>query len=269
LFAGLLTPACAEPDIMNEPSFWENMPAATQAREAWTHGAQLKQGNGQTLKYHLGVIYGFDTRQAPVDRETDVQAKLDAAYASRAEMRNVQSTGLFAFNDFDCAALAGNDRLQPDMNQCARLRFAFKFSGVRQGQAFSIIGVPVDNVCACLKALDRTAQGDNSRVFYGGIARNELNRLRREGKNDELLSFFEKNYKRRIFRIPEILWAAETYAGKGAGTEALGLLEVVTRHFAGDLNSEQYELCGELYYKLGMKEGAEAAYLKALELLND
>jgi hypothetical protein len=270
-FAYLLIPVCtyADPTVLNNPLFGESLPPASEAKSAWEQGVKLKQGKGQTIKYYLGTIYGFQTGKIPADKDPAVQAKLNTTYASRTEMRNTQRTALFAFNDFDCAALAGYDRLQPDITQCTNVKFTSKFSGIQQGQAFSIVSLPAEIVCACLKALDRTVEGDNSRIFYGDIARNELNRLHQEGNMEELLSFFEKNYKRGIFRMPEILLAAQTYTDKNAKAESLALLNVIIGHFAKELTSEQYELCGDLYYKLGQARDAEIAYANAHKLLNN
>jgi hypothetical protein len=270
-FVCLFAPSCTYADsvTLNKSLFWERLPVANETRNAWLQGVKLNQTKGQTIKYHLGTVYGFQTGKIPLDKDPAIQAKLNATYASRAEMRNIQRTALFAFNDFDCAALAGYDRLQSDITQCANVKFTSKFFEVQQGQAFSIVSLNAENVCACLKALDRTAQGDNSRIFYGEIARNELNKLHREGNGEELLSFFEKNYKRGIFRMPEILLAAQTYADKNAKAESLALLNVVTGHFTKELTSEQYELCGDLYYKLDRKQDAETAYANAHKLLNN
>jgi predicted negative regulator of RcsB-dependent stress response len=95
-----------------------------------------------------------------------------------------------------------------------------------------------------------------------------LTRLYKEQKIDEFISFFEKNYRRKIFSAPELLMAAEVYTDKYSFQEVIALLDAVTKHFSSTLTSAQYESCGDLYYKLGHEQAAIHCYEQAGTLLN-
>jgi tetratricopeptide (TPR) repeat protein len=254
--------------IFSNSSFWATHPIAEAAQTAWKQGAKLKQQQDTTVLYHDGYLYGYTVTQIPVDKDRAVQGKLNENYASRAEMRNIQALGVTAFNDFECEALADFPKLQPDIQQCSNVKFSSKFTGVESRQAFSIASLSAVNVCSCRKALDMPSQRDNTNTFYAQIAVNELNRLHKEQNTEELLVFFEKNYRRRIFSAPELLTVAATYADKGAASEAITLLNAVTKYFTKSLTADQYELCGDLYYKLGQEQAAINSYEQAGRLLN-
>jgi tetratricopeptide (TPR) repeat protein len=261
--------ATQEPITMfSNPAFWAKLPAATAARAAWREGAALKkQCNGAVL-YHNGYLYGYAAARVPVDNDKSVQGRLNENYASRAEMRNIQLLGVTAFNDFQCEALADFPQMQPDMRLCSEVRFSEKFTGVSAEQAFSIAALSSENICSCLKALDLPVQGDNANIFYAPIAVNELERLHKEQNFEGFIVFFENNYRRRIFAAPALLMAAGVYADRGAAPEALALLDAITGHFAQALTSEQYESCGDLYYRLGRKQSAASSYQQAERLFN-
>jgi tetratricopeptide (TPR) repeat protein len=254
--------------IFSAPAFWEKLPSADAAQTAWQRGAKLQQRQNSVIVYHNGSLYGFSSGKIPDDPDKAVQGKLNENYAVRAEMRNIHALGIMAFNDFQCGALAEYSALQPDMRQCSDVKFSAKFTGVATGHAFSIASLPAENVCACRKALDLPGQNDNSAIFYAPIAVNELARLHAERKTEEFIAFFENNYRRGIFSAPELLMAAEVYADKGSASEAVTLLDAVTKHFGHTLTSEQYESCGDLYFKLGREQAAIHSYEQAGRLLN-
>jgi tetratricopeptide (TPR) repeat protein len=275
IFVALLmhqsTDAHAQTDsmtIFSAPAFWTKLPSADAAYTAWKQGVKLKQQQGTAVMYHDGTLYGYTATQIPIDKDGAVQGKLNENFASRAEMRNIQALGVTAFNAFECKALADFPKLQADIRQCSNVKFSSKFTGIENRQAFSIASLSAESVCSCRKALDMPSQRDNTNTFYAQIAVHELNRLHKEQNTEELLTFFEKNYRRRIFSAPELLTVAATYADKGATSEAITLLDAVTKYFTKSLTSDQYGSCGDVYYKLGQEQAAINSYEQAGRLLN-
>jgi hypothetical protein len=249
--------------------FWAAHPADFGAGQAWRQGAKWSQDSSTAAVFHNGRIFGFSFRPLPQDRDRAVQSRLNLAYAQRAELEAIQAAGLFAFSVFECPALAEYSRLNPDLGLCRKMEVEAKMSGDWSGRAFGVARLPVPEICACRKALDRGQGENNAGTFFGAVARQELSRLHGEGRPQAVADFFFAHYKKKVFLAPELLMAAEALAEGGKLAEALVLLDALTERFAPDLTSREWEQCGDLYYKAGREEPALKAYLKAGETLHN
>ena len=94
-----------------------------------------------------------------------------------------------------------------------------------------------------------------------------MRRLHNEGRPESVTAFFTAHYRKKVFLAPELLMAAEALAQQEQLADALVLVNALTERFAPDLTSEEWEQCGDLYFKAGQEEPALKAYLKAAEIL--
>jgi hypothetical protein len=252
--------------IFDADEFWAAHPADSGAREAWRQGAKWPSGRHSFAVYHDGFIFGFTSRDVPADQDGEVRARLAKAYAERADMEALRTAGLFAFDRFQCQALAGYPEIAPGLNLCGNMKVKSKTTSVWSGLAFSVVRLAADEICACRKALDQGQGEDNAGTFFGEIARQELSRLHRDGQSQAVREFFKRHFKKKIFQASELIMAAEALA-ENQSPEVPVLLDAVTGRFAPDLTIGQWEKCGDLYYQAGLEGQAEQAYLKASEVL--
>jgi len=253
--------------LFDAEEFWAAHPADSGARAAWKQVAERPADSSSFAVYHDGRIFGFASRAVPPDPEAAVQARLDKAYAERAELEALKTAALFAFDGFQCQALADHRAIAPRLDLCAKMEVKSKMTSAWSGQAFSVVGLAAGEICACRLALDKGQGEDNAGTFFGEIARQELSRLHLAGQSQAVRDFFGRHFKKKVFRAPELIMAAEALAENKSFKEILIPLEAATDRFARDLTSEQWEKCGDLYYLAGNKEQALQAYLKAGETL--
>ena len=197
-----------------------------------------------------------------------MQSRLNRTYAERAELEAVHTAGLFAFSIFECSALAEYPQLSPDLKLCQKMEVKSKMTGDWSGQAFSVARLSALDICACRKALDQGQGENNAGTFFGAIARQELQRLYREGQPEALAAFFFAHYKKKVFLARELLMTAEVLTQQAQFSDALVLLDGLTKRFPQELTSAEWEQCGDLYYKASREEQAINAYLKASETLH-
>lgn len=259
--------SATETNIFDADEFWAAYPADSGARAAWRQGVKWAAGRHSFAVYYDGSIFGFTSRSIPAEQDTAVQAKLAKAYAERVEMEAMQSAGLFAFDKFQCQALAGYPEIASALDLCNNMKIKSKMTSAWSNQAFSVIQIAASDICACRKALDEGQGEDNAGTFFAEIARSELNRLHSSGQSQAVLEFFGRHFKKKIFLAPELLKVAEAMAENKEFGEVLVLLDAVAGRFAPDLTSEQWERCGDLYYQAGQENKAVQAYLKASEAL--
>ena len=259
----------AEPSrsIFDAEEFWAAHPADSFAKSAWQQGAKWPMGRHSYAVYHDGRIFGFTGRVVPPDQDSAAPARLARAYSERAELEALEVAGLFAFDGFQCVALGDYPALAPRLDLCAKVEVKSKMTSTWSGQAFSVVGLVAGEICACRKALDQGQGEDNTGIFFGEIARQELRRLSKAGSSQAVRDFFSRHYKKKVFQASELLLAAEAWAENKSFDEVLVILDATTKRFGPDLASEQWELCGDLYYQASRENQAALAYMKAGEAL--
>ena len=245
--------------IFSNAAFWGRLPAFPEMQKAWKNGAVIQKEAGRYGVFYAGSLFGFVEHKIPADHG-DAQTKLTQVYIQRAEQRAVQTLGVFAFNDFDCAALADFDQIQPDIAQCKNIELKAKVAAEWEMQAFGIIQASASSLCACRKALDKGNEKDNTSSFYGAIARAEVRRLYDGKRIDEAIAFFTRNYARKIFLPPELILIADCFAQKSDTQNALTILNALRDRYAATLTSQELEQCGDVYYALGNSEDAIKMY---------
>lgn len=253
--------------LFDVEEFWKAHPVDSLAQSAWQKGAKWPVGHHSFAVYHEGRIFGFTSRDVPPDQDSAVQARLARGYAERAELEALEAAGLFAFDGFQCPTLDNYPALTPKLNLCTKMEVKSKLTSTWSGQAFSVVGLAAGEICACRKALDQGQGEDNTGIFFAEIAQQELRRLSQAGQSQAVQAFFSRHYKKNIFQAPELLLAAEAWADNKNFDEVLVLLDATTDRFGPNLTSEQWELCGDLYYQAGLKTQATQAYLSASEAL--
>ena len=256
-------------EIFDLPAFWNSALKDEKIQKAWKEGVKWQYSALAYAVYDNGIIYGFASTAIPPDKDATLRAKLAITYAARSKMRAVNAAGIFAFNSFECEALADYQTMEPNLNQCSEINIESAFSGEWENQAYSIVRIPAENICACRKALDKGIGENNSDTFYGRIAGNELMRLYEESSPSAVLDFFENNYRRKIFLAPELIIAADCFIKTSQIDKALVILDAVLEHFGKVLTSEQYEKCGDLYYSVGEKQKAAGSYAAAIISLHN
>jgi predicted negative regulator of RcsB-dependent stress response len=247
-------------EIFDSTGFWERFSAHREAQTAWRQGTQWNSSQGSHVIYHNGSLYGFNARSIPKDTDLSLQAKLKVSYAGRTEMQAINDIGIFAFNSFECTALADYDRLNPDQNICSNIRFTSKISSTSDDVAFSIVQISAADLCSCRKAMDRGIGENNASSFYGTIARTELKRLYDNNEYSEVVKFFIQNYNRKIFLAPELIFTADSFAKTEQYENAEIILDAVLDKYKDILDADQFEQCGDIYFAIGDKESAISAY---------
>ena len=243
--------------IFSDIAFWGRLSAFPEMQRAWENGAVIQKEVGRYGVFYAGSLFGFIANRIPTDN-AGAQPKLTQAYIQRAEQKAVHTLGMFAFNDFDCSALAGFEKIQPDISQCKNIEISAKISSEWEMTAFSIIQASAESLCACKKALDKGLEDNNS--FYGSLARAEIRWLYEEKKIDEVISFFNKNYTRKIFNKEELLIVAECFSKNQDVDSTTIILQAIVNHYSDTLSSYELERCGDIYYSLGMQEDASRLF---------
>jgi hypothetical protein len=81
------------------------------------------------------------------------------------------------FNNFDCKAKANFEQISPNIEECSIITVKNKISSEWKNKVFSIIQIPLNGICSCIKALDKINKEDNSNIFFAQIARYEINEM--------------------------------------------------------------------------------------------
>lgn len=253
--------------VFSMAGVWAKLAASPAIEKAWRIGARKVLSTGRVGVFYDGQLYGFAEQKIPSDKD-GAQARLTQGYIQRMGHTAVNTLGLFAFNDFDCSALADFEQIVPDIAQCNTIPLSAKVSSDWEMTAFSIVQAPADALCACKIALDKGNEKDNANSFYGAVARAEISRLHDEQKAIEVVAFFNKNYSRKIFYAPELLMAASCFLQTGDRQNALTILDAIRTRYAETISSEELEHCGDMYYSLGREDEAAEMYNQAASALS-
>jgi hypothetical protein len=248
-------------EIFNSEGFWKAFSFNDKTEDAWEKGVKWERTPSAYAVYNSGKIYGFSARKIPFDKE--IQLKLNITYAERAEIQAINTVGIFSFNDLSCPALSEYETLQEDINLCSNLKLESKLSSSWNNIAFSIIQISASEICSCRKAMDKGLGDNNSNTFYGAIARNEISLLYSKKFYKQLLDFFNKNYSRKIFEVPELTMVADSFAKNEQPDNAKIILDAILSRYADTMNSDQLEQCGDIYYAIGESEIALSVYERA------
>ncbi|MDR0620864.1 MAG: hypothetical protein LBJ61_03185 [Deltaproteobacteria bacterium] len=262
----------AQPYLFDDQSFWAAFPANNGAEQAWNNGVKwpLKKDAsnfGTVFAYHGNRLFGFTERKLPAESDPNVNRQLIKSYIERTEARSIHNTGVFAFNNFDCAAKSNYDSIKPDIDVCSKINLIDKISSDWGNTAFSIIQLSTDEICSCKKLLNTTDNIDNYNIFFAPIARYEVYELYKNNKIPELLDFFLNHYKKNIFDQNQFIIITEILIKEDKYKDAAILLDAITTKFKKTLNSTDWETCGNFYFDIGDKDKAEAAYNNAIKLL--
>jgi hypothetical protein len=270
----LTTSALAQGYIFDSPDFWSQFPVNSGARQAWMNGVKwpstpMDAGSFSSVVYYDNILFGFIERKLPFESDPDVMARIKKSYMDRAEAQAIHIAGLFAFNNFDCTAKANFESIKPNMDECSTIKIDNKLSSEWNNKVFSIVQLSIDDICSCWKALEKSEGIDNYNIFFAPIARYEIEDLNKNNRQEELINFFVKHYKKNIFNHKHFLMVSDSLNKQKKYDDTSILLDYVTKFYFNTLNSEEWEKCGDLYLELNNKENAINAYTNALGALDN
>jgi tetratricopeptide (TPR) repeat protein len=270
----LASSAKAQVYIFDDVDFWTKYPVNHGANEAWQNGVKwplrsVSVGYETVIVYYKSYIFGFTERKIPNEADPGVRAQIIKNYIIRTEAQAIHRTGIFAFNNFDCTAKANFDIIRPKLDTCSKIKIYNKISSDWKNKAFSIIQMSIDEICSCRKELDKAEGINNYDIFFAPIARYEVDDLNSQNKQDEMIDFFIKHYKKDIFSKKQFLTTLDYLISKKKYNEATYLLDFTVNKYNENLNSLEWERCGDFYYQINDKDKAEEAYIKASERLNN
>jgi tetratricopeptide (TPR) repeat protein len=262
----------AQDHVFNSKEFWSKYPANNEAEQAWRNGVKWtspsSDGFESIIAYDNNNIFGFMYKKLPTESDLNVKNMERRGYIARTEMKLIHATGLFAFNNFDCSAKSNINTIFPNIKYCNSININSKLSSEWKNVAFSIIKLSSDEICSCRKALEIDSSSDNYNIFFGPIARHEINELYENNQKDDLINFFIKHHKKNIFDKNQFLMVIEFLIQEKRNDDAKVLLDVTISKFANTLNLSNWETCGDYYLALNDKEKAIEAFNKASDLLN-
>jgi hypothetical protein len=254
--------------LFDSERFWASLPANQDAFEAWKNGQKMALAqNPTTIVYHNAFLYGLNEVQVPSEQDRYVEKKLGRDYGLMAELKAINGVGLFALNDFDCRALARPPEKTLPANSCSTINLLSKTTSHTDNIAFSIIKLSANDLCNCKQNLEIGNETDNYSSFFGPIARQELQRLANENNTSLLLSFFTQHYKKKIFGKDELLLVADVFADNDQINNSTELLNILTSVYSDQLTSDEWEKCGDIYYKIDLKDKAYESYINAAKIL--
>jgi hypothetical protein len=256
--------------IFDSPKFWEKYQAEKDSEEAWLRGEKWKYSNNIVIVYYNANLYSFIEEKIPYEKDKYVQAKIAQNYSLNAEIEAINKVGLFALSNFDCEAFAGTGSKEKlSANSCKTMKLTSKITSSYEDKAFSIVKLSANVICGCKISLDKGNEKENYNNFFGPIARQEVDRLYKTKNIDVLIDFFTKHYKKKIFGKNEILLLAEIYADRSQINNVTELLGILTKYYAPELTSEEWEKCGDIYYKIDLKDEAYESYVNSSNAIYD
>jgi hypothetical protein len=249
--------------IFDSDKFWDNFESIKEPQQAWQQGQKSWRADNSVVVYYNSALYSFVQINIPYDQEKFVQSKITNNYRKIAEIKAINTAGLFILSDFECEIIQRQQNEQSSTNNCQNIKLSSISTSDWDKKAFSIVKLPAYDICRCKKDLNNSDGKGNYESFFGAIARQELERLYNDNNIKSLINFFTEHYNKKIFGKEEILIAAEMFAEDEQTSKAEELLNILTNTYMQELSTYDWEKCGDIYYKLNLNEQSYDAYINA------